>query len=660
MKKKRRTYWIVDQVRQVHRDRALLLSQKGYEVQFFSSVDFLIRELQNRRAAIIIVSDEGSPEFVDHAIIELMAMPEIQGARLILTTSRNREAAKRFASIASFRDLLPMDLSERQWLQRFIFATANRSLPFIQPPGQVTLNNISAVSMPARITWISSERLRIECRVKPPIGAMLKLRGKLAESMGVNALTLTVVENQRSHLIYRFSEAMVCEWKVPAASKAEALEVFKTLKEESPNQRCRVFIGAQKSSLRNELLTAFDDPRFEVSAALQFFSLVNEPKFFTPHAIIIEAALLNDDKGQRFREMMKNIPDGAMLLIIGTDVDHAKIRRDYPGNKIVVVSKIPHGIGKTVLERYAPLRNEHHADEQAVFVTGENPYSMAEINFSARLTKVHPIAVQVSLPFPVGNFALCQVESPLLRKTLGRSPYMKFTSTYQDLKPNSEPYVYLADGYLADLSNAERSRVGEALTKIVSEQLQKFELPGQRFAVASVPTRTPELGSTRAKPTPQIKQTAYADAKTSAAPSNTQSKPVSVDQFEPLVPAAHVKPPLVASSGNTAPKLEEDSMRITMDDFTDLLKPAVMPVAEKVEDFKRGMRETAGDDTFKLLVKYVALTAFMIAALWGLFVVMSTSYEKSGRSYTDSLKKFAPLHFKKFDKDDKKPSDGSE
>jgi len=664
VKKKRKVFWITDQVKVMHKERALLLNAKDYDIQFFTSIDQLFKELDKKRAAIIVISDGAEKDFTINALKALMSLPQIQGARMILTTELHSKEVKFLASVASFRDIIPMDLSDKQFLQRFIFATANKSLPFIQPAGQVTLNNISAVSMPARITWVSKNRLRIECRAKPPVGSMLNLKGEIAKKIGVNSISLRVIENQRSHLIYRFSEAMICEWKVPQTAKEQAESLIESIKVDGPNQRCRVFIGAQSSSLRNELMAQFDDPRFEVSAALQRQSLVNEPKFFTPHAVVVEGSLITTDNALSFKEMMKNIGSSTIVIIIGAAIDIANLRSSFPHHKLVHYETIPANLSKAVVKKYAPVSNEHHADKEAIYITAENPLSMIEISFSARLTRIHPIAVQISLPFPIGQFALCRIESPLLHKTLGRSPYMKFTATYQDLKPDIGPYKHLADGYLADIDTSDRKKIGQTLANIIYEQMGRFDvfdhrLPTDRGEVE----RTPELGSVKSIGiTPMHEMAArsfqsipkeYQDKANRKPQQSSESQPLKISAITTSQEAIEREP----VSMSEIVSIKEPRRRIKLGkvadkDFADMLRPGKGQVAETVNEIKKNIKETTTSKDFILAAKYVAIVVFMSLAFWGLFSVMSKNYERSGKGYTNSIKKFAPNHFKRFNKKD--------
>ena len=672
MKKKRRILWAVDEVEKVHKDRALLLNEKGFDVQFFTSVEQLSNELTTKRAAIIVISDGGSKEFASKAVYALMGMPHIQGARMVLTYEDHSPEIKFGASVASFRDIIPMDLTDKQFLQRFIFATATKPLPFIQPAGQVTLNNISAVNMPARITWISKSRLRVECRVKPPIGAILSLKGDLAEAMGTSSISLTVVENQRSHLIYRFSEAMICEWSVPKVSKDSALALVSGLKKYSPNLRCRVFLGAKSNSLRNDLLAQFDDPRFEVSAALQQHSLVNEPKFFTPHVVVVESDLISIDGSKRFKEMMKNVKEDAAIIIIGDTINIEEIRSAYPGRKIIKSSKMPTNLARAVLEKYAPVRQEHNADKDSIYLTQDNEYSMAEVSFSARLTRIHPVAVQVSLPFPIGQFALCRIESPILRKTLGRNPYLKFTAAYQDFKPDGGPFKYLADGYLADLNTSDRQKIGQTLTNIVYEQMLRFDVSGHKFSTnRGDVTRTPELGSVKLKEKSDLTQQSEKNNPI-ANPyhqvdnfrtSSSLSQPAAVAQNRAIATSTSAYSSKSAAITTSPIKREPISMdeiiprgvksdlkpgKLVREDFSDLLRPAMGPMAETVEDLTKGIKDTANNPNFLLAVKYVAIVTFLTLIFWGSFSLISKSYQSSGKEYSNSIRKFAPNHFKRF------------
>src|SRR5690606_7668117 len=118
------------------------------------------------------------------------------------------------------------------------------------------------------IVWIARNSLRVESRARAPVGASFVLSGALADACGVTGISLTVRSSSRSNLLYRFSDGLICDWSVPASAKERTTEVLRTLSAEDPGPRCRIFVAIQNANLRKELLTQFDDPRFEISTAL--------------------------------------------------------------------------------------------------------------------------------------------------------------------------------------------------------------------------------------------------------------------------------------------------------------------------------------------------------------------------------------------------------
>ncbi len=82
--KKQRTYWLAAQITSVLQDRATLLLERGYEVSFYNSLSDLTSFLNRRRAGIIIVSDDFGDQETETIVKSLMAMPEVEGARMVM------------------------------------------------------------------------------------------------------------------------------------------------------------------------------------------------------------------------------------------------------------------------------------------------------------------------------------------------------------------------------------------------------------------------------------------------------------------------------------------------------------------------------------------------------------------------------------------------
>src|SRR5690606_31766730 len=104
-----------------HKEKGLLLFQKGFEVQFFRDPEALIDEIKKHRVGIVIVGDDGPLEKMKTFINQLATLPDIQGARLLLVSSHETTELADVAAAPSFRDILPLNLDNKQWMNRFIF-----------------------------------------------------------------------------------------------------------------------------------------------------------------------------------------------------------------------------------------------------------------------------------------------------------------------------------------------------------------------------------------------------------------------------------------------------------------------------------------------------------------------------------------------------------
>lgn len=497
--KKRRVFWLTPGNSASVGERALALTNKGYDVQLFGSLDQLSAELESKRANVIIITDDAPQEVNESTLYRMMSMPEVQGARLILTTTQTTPKLNKIAACSNFRDIIPLDIDEKNFLMRFIFATAGRPAKFAYPAGQICLKNISAANFPARIIWISPTQIRLECRLKMPPGSALTIVGELADYLGVGQLSGHVIETHRSHLLYRFSEAILVEWQVPNAARDKAMAALEQLEAQSTGPRTRVFVAIQSSDLRIKILVRFNEPRFEVITAIQKQSIIDDPKFFTPDVVFIEDQLILEDGGQRFQQMLSNIAGGATIFVLGSLNERETWQQNFPQHRIIELPRDGQVITSNILAHHLPLYDKRPLESHTntVHFAAENPLSLADVQIPARLTRIHPTALQIALPAPVSQFTLARIDSPIIHKSINRSPYVKITECYPDTHPDAAPFTFLADAYISDCSQNDRQILAAQLIRLVSHSYSELNFGAQSIehsSHTSVP-RIPELGS---------------------------------------------------------------------------------------------------------------------------------------------------------------------
>ena len=623
---KRRTYWLTEEITAGLRERALLLNQKGYDVHFFTSLEAFTAAAIKQRAGVIVLSDSFEDTVTQRILLSFMSLTEAQGSRLVMVRFNLTESINALAACANCRDIIPYHLDIKSFLTRFIYATAGKPMPFIQPAGQFTLNDIAALAFPARLTWVSSRHLRFECRIRPPVGATLKLKGPLATAAGVPFITLEVTETQRSHMLYRFSDATVAKWHVPAEAMANMVGALADLSKHDPGPRCRIFIAVPSPELRAQVLIHFDTPQFDIQIALQKQSIVEEPRFFTPDTVVIEDLLCLEDGGERFAAMMTNLQEQTTVVIIGKMPDFAAVQAAWPKLRVIQHARLPTTFGERVLTRYLPIRQTVREvdDKSGVNIASQHPFSRAEIVFPARLKRIHPQVAQLALTFPVSNFALCRIDSPLLRKMIGRPPYIKLTNTYQDTHPLASPFVNLVEGYLADLHPAEQALVGQGMIRMVGRSIEQISqvngfITPQR---SGGETRVAEPLTDATRPKQRADATALSTLLAEAPIDSNALLRDSLNQLPPTRTIEALDTQVVQPVATPAPA-------------TASLPSAGSSAIRRI----RARRKTNSFD-YTTILKALAIIVVAGAAVISAFTMLSGHVEKSGGNFSDQLEKF--------------------
>jgi hypothetical protein len=680
---KRRAFWLVDIVSARLRDRALLLHDNGIEVQFFTNVDSFLRELDVKRAGIIVVSDYEEPASTEKVLSVLMNTPEIQGAKMIYICKAAQTDLRMLAAGLGFRDVIPEDLEDRQWLQRFRFATAARPAEYRQPAIQTSVHEISGVSLPARVVWISDTQIRVECRLRAPVGASFSFSGPLAQAFGVSSLSLTVKSTARSNLLYRFSDALICDWTISASHKERAGQVMKAIRTEDPGPRCRIFVAVQNSVLRREILSQFDDPRFEIATAMQKQSIASDPRFFSPDMVLIESSLcsLTDNS---FVSMMDHLPEHTAVIIFGKIENFSALRARYSPRTVVMLTSVPRDITTSALNRFMPIRlkiEDVSASGGSYLATG-NPMSIGEVSFSARLNRIHPSAIGLALPFPVANFALVRVDCPYIRKSTGRNMLMKVTRVYRNMADSTLSHAYQIDGYVADASPADQRRLADTIVATQTEALKIYQPDGgtrQEVSFYRIPVAVPPPPQRDEQQVQQVQQAPAAPVRKPIVPavasiaeateSARQIAATIVDsnrseQSASMAVGSSYRSEAPVQKNTTgkdfvrmAQRFAEPAIDLDDDDQFKLkeeLAPMLEAAADIKDEFVQGIRDGVQSDIFKSIAAIFLTILSLVTVLWIVANHIAPAWEKSGMQYSERLKDFAPhLKQKKPDADKK-------
>ena len=305
---KKTVYWLSRQISLRAKQKIEVLSQSGFKVLVVKSVTELNRKFPKQRALSIIVGDGGDLVEVKSNIKNITEDPEYGSIRLVLSVSSRLSKLPYAAMDYGFRDIIPLDFSDKLWLRKFLFAVGlnNDFGPALEP--SLTMHQMATANIPSRASWISASHIWIESRLNPKVGSNLQLKGTLAAQLGVKSISLQVEKKFNTHLHYRYSEALLCRWSIPTKLNKNKQLLLKLLSEHYSTKPIYVFMGMSSGIEREKIKRALNRKNIHLHLALQKKSLVDEPKYISPDVMILDYKLASGRNSKLFDKILRNLP----------------------------------------------------------------------------------------------------------------------------------------------------------------------------------------------------------------------------------------------------------------------------------------------------------------------------------------------------------------
>ena len=600
-KKRRLIYWLCEESGPKQRERARQIYEHGFEVKFFSSISELTVALNKKRVGTLIVGDEGAEAAIKETMMNLASLPDLNGARLILSVSKpSKELAKVAAGLA-FSDLIPIDLCDRHWLGRFILAMSRHQVKAAEYAPQIALNHLSEAVFPARIISINKKEILFESRISPNRGASLFLTGAFVNALGFRGgIELKAKECRKTNLRFRFSESVLASWSIPKNLEPKAFRLLDDLQKTGFGPTCRVFLALSSPQLRNHFTRELDSKHFELNLALRRQSIVTEPKFFGPQIVFIEGKLCSPANEKRFADMLNQLGPEVPVYVIGEGADMARLQSLEPSRKIVNIFQPPKHLADVILNKYLEGRFHRTRTEDVgkVHISSEHPFSLAEVRVPSRIIKAHPRSLQLSFPIKVGLYGLCRIESALINKCIGYDPYLKITESFIRSYPGDEQLPYIINAHFCNIDQNYQEKFASELSIYAANKIK-----------ASI------------SPSKDVLNDVMVGER--AVNEDTITKRVPVKGYQHHFPSG--------GASNSA------SSRIQS-------KKAVIKTATPVQNPLAGVFDVLLSKDLRRFLAFVALSA---ALLWGVYSVIQAIAPHWERTsvFDESLRKFAPRKF---------------
>jgi len=466
----REIYWISSIPHPVMQEKIDILKKLKVEVKVLADFQTLARTYPAARLNTIIIDDSILDSKNSELLGRLTSHPEFAGVRFILSITQNQNEAVNRAIALGFRDVIPIDLSADFWVRRYSFASSGQAADMAEPYPQITMKNISALHIPARIAWMNDRDLWLESRLTPPVGTLLTLGGGIAEYLGVNHLTIKVMAHHYTHLHFRYSVALLCRWevaKVHQDKKPLLQEFFKLQPRVAPH---RIYCIIRSPELRRDLIRRLDAQRFQISIALNKTNMIHEPRYIGPDVIIIEDRMCMGANRPSFKEMLENLITDIPILIVGPNVmtdNFSDIARNF---RILRSPKLPSNLDEYLIEQAGKTEQTQAA---VTYIPKNHTISFAHLVIAARLTRIHPDAAQLAIGFPLGRYGICGLEAPIFHNTLGRRVQFKVTDCQSHNQLSLQEFPYKIDGLLIDMRQVERRQLTDFLISYYHEKIEE-------------------------------------------------------------------------------------------------------------------------------------------------------------------------------------------
>lgn len=471
MAKQKHVIWLCKTNTKESERKKKILEQHGYLVSCVTSITSLKERVKLQRANIVAVSQDQNPADLCEDILQLAKVTETKGSKWLLFTIRQNTKLQEYAAGANFKDFIPLDLPDKIWMQRFLYATVGHSLNYPIPNGQLSHSSLVNVEFPFRLIWITESKLRLESHVTPSIGSILKLKGHLNSELGTKIIDLNVQAISSTRLNYRYSSAIEGTWTYANKDASKCQNVIKQLRIFSPKQRHRVFLAVRNQGIRRDLNNLLSSEEFELNSAIQLKSLGTEPSFFTPDLIIVESFLCQEKYLDNLYALLDTTPNSVPLIIVGTKEFNPKsnARLNSSDRKIFSFYQVPPGFLAHInsLLKSPKKKTKASGHELISFFQSDDPIAFGSIVVSGSLNKVHPRVIELSLNHPVKDFAIGKLISPLYKKWLPFDPWIKLTKSSKTVEQNRPPTIQTTQCILISINSTQQSNITKQICRLV-------------------------------------------------------------------------------------------------------------------------------------------------------------------------------------------------
>ena len=476
-----RLLWFDDRPNDETIRRAKILEKHNFSVALVASEYDLKREASRKRTHIIVVSIPQRDEVISE-IQDLILHPEIRGAKWILSLKAHDREGMDIAAGFNFRDMIPLNLPDKIWLYRMIYAGTAKPMKFQYLFSHLAWKESAKILIPCRFTHLWEQGVRIESQIVPQIGDRLFLEGKIFEQSGIPKFPIVVSKITQHRLAYRFIGAIEGKWRGPASSLSKFKKYIFDLSFVSREPKKRILAIAKNEFIRQKIFLEFSPKIYECLFPLKFNTLILESSHFDPDLIFIEGEICTANHKTYINKLLKSLDlkkTSVFILSGSMDIDGFSDLEAY--NKIHFIEGAPSELSNKVetllleqkelegnSEDKASTKEEQSEEtinkiENICILEANDPTSFANFVAQVQIATMHVSAISFESSVPIVNFSLVQIQSDFLKKYLKKDPWLKIIAA--DHKGDRKVYQAI----FMDLDSEDKKKLSQPLLNYISK-----------------------------------------------------------------------------------------------------------------------------------------------------------------------------------------------
>ena len=482
-------YWLTTGRGTQEREKAALLGEQGIKITFVHSYHELCGEFRKRKAPFLIVSEDKESRIFE--AFNLMHQEQmVSGIKSILSTNNKDTDSLKNAYFNHFRDIISIDLTPSQWLDRMNLALGHQDIPSHGTQHKIEIKQDSILTFPATIIWIGDNQLNLETNINLPIGEEVSLRGPIARWFKTSELSIKIIRSKKRDLMTRYAYSFTCQWQLDYQQIAQKSSLIEIIKKFSTSEICKVYIHVLSPEIKKNLIRYLTLDNMRLYFSYDESSVVSEPDYIHPDYLIVEDNFIANASQLFLDGMFLSLQSNQHVLIIGDQFERSCLKK-Y-GLRYYVLKQLSAKLPVMMMKKKS--QSELHISPH-FYLFKNHRLSFSEIPIFGKLNSVDQYSAKMKIPHPVANFALCRMRSRFIKSAI-RGPIWGKIIKNQIENSNFSNNDYSIDCIFSNNNCENRKNITKMMMFYLSQKASKSKIDENRFSgseVLAVPRVTSTL-----------------------------------------------------------------------------------------------------------------------------------------------------------------------